>query len=212
MSDRQAVFFLPVDPLDKNHKDPDTTDLRALRHAQYMHEGWKKHQNTVYWVDIQLAQRKGLKFYQTKLNAIILYDTLPAFCIPKAIMMETGEISFEKVCMSPRPPPKISFKDNWRKELGSEVAGGNEHSQQTEPKTKPIVRTVRNVKSEEIDKGVLFDYESTNNVRTVRPVNSCVPVSVELVDKDEDARRRSNGETREWTTSRFVHSARGNRR
>ena len=24
------------------------------------------HQNTVYWVDIQLAQRKGLKFYQRK--------------------------------------------------------------------------------------------------------------------------------------------------
>ena len=43
-----------------------------------------------------------------------------------------------------RPPPKISFKDNWMKELGSEVAGGSEDSQQTQPKTKnPIVRTGR---------------------------------------------------------------------
>ena len=52
----------------------------------------------------------------------------------KAIMMETGEINNEKVFASPRPPPKISFKDNWMKELGSEVAGGGEDSQKTQPK------------------------------------------------------------------------------
>ena len=58
--------------------------------------------------------------------------------------METGEIIYEKVYASPRPPPKISFKYNWMKELGSEVAGGSENSQQTQPKTKhPIVRTGR---------------------------------------------------------------------
>ena len=38
--------------------------------------------------------------------------------IPKAVMMETGEIICEKVHASPRPLPKISFKDKWRKELG----------------------------------------------------------------------------------------------
>ena len=110
-------------------------------------------------------------------------------------MLGTGEIIFEKVFASTRPPPKISFKDKWRKELGSEIAGGREDSQQTQPKTKnPIVRTVRLVKSEqpsgslsqEIDKDVLFGCESTN-VRTERPVNSCVPVSVERLDKDKDA-------------------------
>ena len=36
-------------------------------------------------------------------------------------MMETGEIINEKVYASPRPPPKISFKDNWMKDVGSEV-------------------------------------------------------------------------------------------
>ena len=87
------------------------------------------------------------KFYQTRSNAIILYDTLPAYCIPKAIMMETRAIFYEKVYASPRPPPKISFKDNWMKELGSEVAGGSEDSQQTQPKTKnAIVRTGRLVR------------------------------------------------------------------
>ena len=47
-------------------------------------------------VDIKLAQMKRLKFYQTRSNAIILYDTLPAYCIPKDVRMETGEITDEK--------------------------------------------------------------------------------------------------------------------
>ena len=42
----------------------------------------------------------------------------------------------EKVCASPRPPPKFSFKDNWMKELCSEVAGGSEDSQQIQPTSK----------------------------------------------------------------------------
>ena len=79
-------------------------------------------------------------------------------------MKKTGEVIYEKVFASPRLPPKISFKDNWMQELGSEVAGGSEDSKQTQPKTKhPIVGTGRLVLSEqpsgssaqEIDKGVL---------------------------------------------------------
>ena len=60
---RQTVFFVPGDPMDKNRKDPGTIDLNAPRHAQYMHKAWKRHQNEVYWVDINLAQKKGLTFY-----------------------------------------------------------------------------------------------------------------------------------------------------
>ena len=93
-------------------------------------------------------------------------------------MMGTGNIIHEKVYASPRPPPKISFQDNWMKELGSEVAGGGEDSQQTRPKTKnPIVRTGRPEKSElpsrssaqKIKKRVLLGCESTK-VSTGRPV------------------------------------------
>ena len=86
-----------------------------------MHKAWKKHQNTVYWVDINLAQKKGLKFYQTLSNAIVLYETLPAYCIPKVVRMETGEVIYEKAYMSPRPSPKISLHE-WKREFDSEVA------------------------------------------------------------------------------------------
>ena len=136
LSNRQTVFFLLVDPMDKEHKDPNIIDLEAPRLAQYLHNAWKKHQNTVYWVDIKRAQKKGFKFYQTRSNAIILYDTLPAYCIPKAIMIEIGEIENEKVYASPRPLPKMSFKDNWMKEMGSEGSGGSEDSQQIQPNSK----------------------------------------------------------------------------
>ena len=113
-SNRQTVFFLLV--------DPETIDLGAPCLAQYMHKSWKKHQNTVYWVDINLALKKRLKFYQTRSIAIILHKTLPAHCIRKVVRMETGEVIFKKVYMSPRPPPKVSLKHDWMKELGSEVA------------------------------------------------------------------------------------------
>ena len=122
LSNRQTVFFLLVDPMDKKHKDLDTVDLNEPRHAQYMHKAWKKHQITVYWVDINLALKKGLKFYHTRSNAIILHETLPAYCIPKVVRMEIGEVIYEKVYASPSPPPKISLKHDWMKELGPEVA------------------------------------------------------------------------------------------
>ena len=90
---------------------------------------------------------------------------------------------------------RFLFTDNWIKELGSEVAGGSEDSQQTQPKSKTqLSSTERPVKSEqpsgsltqEIEKGVLFGCESTD-VSTGRLVKSCVPVSVERLYKDKDA-------------------------
>ena len=89
----------------------------------------------MYWVDKQLAQRKGLKFCQTRSNAIILCDTLPAYCISKAMVMKSEEIIYQKVYVSPRPPPKISYKDNWMCDLDSDIAGSSKDTQRIEPKT-----------------------------------------------------------------------------
>ena len=94
----------------------------------------KKQQNMVYWVDINLALKKGLKFYQTRSNAIILHETLPAYCIAKVVRMETAEVIYEKVYESPRPPPKISLKHDWMK-VGSEVA------RQTDPNQANQIQT-----------------------------------------------------------------------
>ena len=144
--ERQTVFFTAVNPMNKEHRDPHELDLIKPRLASYKQKKWKRHRDTAYWVDIQLAQRKGLKFHQTRSNAIIFYDTLPADCTPKVVVMDSGEIICEKVCMSPRPPPKIPFKDKWLKELSSEVAGSSKDSQRIQPKPKkPSSRTERPV-------------------------------------------------------------------
>ena len=108
-SKRQTVFFLPIDPRDKELKDPEKIDLNVPRRAHYLHNAWKKHQDAVYLVDIDLAIRKGLTFYQTRSNAIILQGTLPAYCIPKVVRLETGEVFFEKAFMSRRPQPCSHF-------------------------------------------------------------------------------------------------------
>ena len=132
--DRQTVFFTAVNPKDKDHKDPYKLDLSKPRLAWCKQQKWKRHQDTVYWVDIQLAQRKRLKFYQTRSNAVILNDILPAFCISKAIVIKSEEIIYQKVYVSPRSPPTISFRDNWMKELDSEVAGSSKDTQRIQPK------------------------------------------------------------------------------
>ena len=118
-----------------------------------------------------LLKRKDLSFYQTRSNAIILYDTLPAYCIPKAIMMKSGEVKNEKVYASLLPPPKIHFEDNWMNELGSEVAGHDESSQQTQPKTKhPIVRTGRLVMSEQQSSSSVQEIENVSNLAAKAPM------------------------------------------
>ena len=98
--ERQKVFFTAVNPTNKNHKDPYKLDLTQPRLALYKQK-WKRHQDTVYWVDINLAQRKGLKFYQTRCSAIIFYDTLPAYCISKVVVMESEENHLpEGICVT----------------------------------------------------------------------------------------------------------------
>ena len=182
MNKRQTVFFLPVDPMNKEHKDPETIDLGAPRLALYMHEAWKKHQNTVYWVDIKLAQKKGLKFYQTRSNAIIPYNTLPTYCIPKIIRMETGEIIYEKVNESPRLSPKISLRHDWMKGLGSEVARQAEVNQPTQPNPNPDHdRTVRPVVTEQTSRS------SAQEIDT-RFSRDCMNINlfVERLEKDKD--------------------------
>ena len=126
LSRRQTVFFLPIDPRDKDHEDPEHIDFSVPRLARYMHNAWKKHQNTVFWVDIDLGIKEGLVFYQTRSNAIILQGTLPAHCISRVERLKNGEVLYERRYLSPRPPPKISLKHDhdWTKgndQLGSTV-------------------------------------------------------------------------------------------
>ena len=91
-SRRQTVFFLPIDPRDTDHEDLEHIDFSVPRRARYLHSAWKKHQDAVYWVDIDFAIRKALTFHQTRSNAIILQGTLPAYCSAKVVKFKIGEV------------------------------------------------------------------------------------------------------------------------
>ena len=52
------MFFLPIDPRDKEHQDPEHIDFSVPRRARYLHSAWKKHQDAVFLVDIDLAIQK----------------------------------------------------------------------------------------------------------------------------------------------------------
>ena len=96
--------------------------------------------------------------------------------------MGTGEIIFEEVYVSPRLPPKISFKDNWMKELDSEAAGSSKDTQRIQPKPKThLSRTVRPVG----EKDVVFGREGTkHSTRTERPVDGQQFTQLEEIDID----------------------------
>ena len=123
LSRRKTVFFLPVDPRNESHRDPEYFDFSVPRLARYMHRAWKRHQDAVFWVDIDLAIKEGLTFYQTRSNAIILQGTLPARCIVKVERLKTGEKLYERQYLSPRPPPKISLRHDHDWTRGNDQSG-----------------------------------------------------------------------------------------
>ena len=59
-----------------------------------------RHQDAVFWVDIDLGIKEGFVFYQTRSNAIILQGTLPAHCIVKVERVKTGEVVRKTIFVS----------------------------------------------------------------------------------------------------------------
>ncbi len=108
------MFFTAVNPMNIHEHWQKEFDLTKPRIAVYRQK-WKLYQNTVYWINLTVAQRKGLKFYLTRSNAIILYNTLPPCCMEKVVLWKTGEVLYDQVYKSPRSPPKITLKTAWTK-------------------------------------------------------------------------------------------------
>ena len=174
LSRRQSVFVLPVDPRKEDHKDPEYIDYSAPRLARYMQNAWKRHQDTVFWIDIDLGIKEGLKFYQTRSNAIILQGALPANCIVRAERLRNGEKLYEKQYLSPRPPPKISLKYdlNWSK--GKDQGSTVEH--------RPVWKFVQQSLGETLQSG------SSKPTQFPKPIEDRTgqPVTQEIVGKSQE--------------------------
>ena len=95
---RLAVFFTAVNPMFGDQHREVEYDLTKPRIAVYKNK-WKVHQHTVY-CNLRVAQSKGLQFYQTRSNAINLYNTLPAVYIEKVVNMMSREKNCTVKCIS----------------------------------------------------------------------------------------------------------------
>ena len=98
--------------------------------------------------------------------------------------MKSEEIIYQKVCVSPRPPTTISYKDNWMCDLDSDVARSSNDTQRIQPKPKTqLSSTGRPVcgqeSTKEIEKRTMFDHDTlrqekhddiTDSTSTGRPV------------------------------------------
>ena len=73
------------------------------------------------WVDINCAVKKGLTFYQTRSNAIIFQETLPAYCIPKVVRLKTKEVLHEIIHVTSTSAKDLIEarieKENWVRKL-----------------------------------------------------------------------------------------------
>ena len=119
-STRQTVFFTFWSERQRAPRSCKYIDLNVPRHAQYLHNAWKRHQDAVYWVDFNLALKKGLTFYQTRSHAIIFQETLPAYCIPKVVRLKTGEVLYEKVYIVTSTSTKDLITSRMDKGIGFE--------------------------------------------------------------------------------------------
>ena len=70
-SKRQTVFFLPNDPRDKGHQDPEKIDFSVPRHAPYLHSAWKKHQDAYFGLILILQFEKD--WHSIRLDRMQLY-------------------------------------------------------------------------------------------------------------------------------------------
>ena len=171
LSRRQTVFFLPVDPRNEDHKDPEHIDYSAPGLARYLQNAWKRHRDAVFWVGIDLGIREGLMFYQTRSNATILQGALPTHCIVKVERLKNGEKLYERQYLSPRPPPKISLKHdlNWSK--GNDQGSTVEHQ--------PVGKLVQQSLGEALQPG------SSKPTQFPKPIEDRTgqPVTQEIVGK-----------------------------
>ena len=122
---------------------------------------------------IMESSKEGLRFYQTKSNAIILQGALPPSCIVKAERLKGGEPLYKRQYLSPRPPPKISLRNDldWAKgndNLGSTV----EH--------RPVGKLVQQSLGETVhlDSSKLTQSPKTNRDSSGKPVAQEIVVDV----------------------------------
>ena len=138
--ERQTVFFTAVNPMNKNHQDPKELDLTKPRVA-ICKQKWKKC-TRIRCIGSKDSWLNGKDWSSIKQDRTQSSSTMHSQLIVswKVVVMKSEEIMYQKVYVSPRPPPKISYKYHWMCDLDSEVAGSSKDNQRIQQKPNYQVR------------------------------------------------------------------------
>ena len=110
---RQTIFFTPPNSFGDNPDEEEPGDDVPKPRTVHFHSQWKNTQDAVYWINLARAQDKGLRFWQTRSHAVIVYSSVPADCIYKVICQKRERTLFERLSTL-RPAPKIVLQGAWQ--------------------------------------------------------------------------------------------------
>ena len=137
---RQTIFFTPLNPFGDNPDEEEPSeDLSKPRKVHY-HSEWKSRQDAVYRINLARAQDKGLRLWQTRSNAVIVYNSVPADCIDKMISRKGERTLFERLS-TPRPAPKIVLESAWQSQQQQQQQQ-QDTSESASSRTRQLVRRV----------------------------------------------------------------------
>ena len=74
-----------------NSQEEEHQDASKPRKVQFKNQ-WKVFQDAIHWINPRKAQDEGLGLWQTRSNAIVLFDSVPADCIERVEKTKTEEI------------------------------------------------------------------------------------------------------------------------
>ena len=103
---------MPLNPfVDNPDEEEPSVDLSKPRKVHY-HCKWQNTQNAVHWVSLARAQDKGLRFWQTRSHAVIVYTSVPADCYK--VISQKGDRILRYRLSTPRLAPKTVLKSSWQ--------------------------------------------------------------------------------------------------
>ena len=182
LSKIQSVFFLRVNPIDKEHKDPEHDRLGSTTsctvHA-YSVEETSKHG--------VLGRHQTCSKERTKVlsNAIERHHPLqytPRLLYPASCLDGKWSKSYTKKFMNHLDRlRRFSLSNDWMKELDSEVARQAEDNQPTQPNPNPIYRTERPVVTEQTSRSSAQEIDARFSLDCKNTI-----LFVERLEKDKD--------------------------
>ena len=131
--ERQTKFCTAVNPMNKNHMEPQDFDLTPTTSCIVQAKVEKAPGYGVLG-RFSACSTKRIEVLSNKFERSHPLRYTPSLLCLESCCDGIWRNLHEKVYVSPRPPPTIFFKDNWMKELDSEVVGSSKDTKRIQPK------------------------------------------------------------------------------